>query len=218
MQSISCAICESPLRAEIEKLDSKGKVDSTVQWARKQGLNISRFSLLKHRNNHLIQVSSGDNGNNKPSELTNTDDIVVLRPINIRAKDQPQAPPRKPSAKKHDKNPIDKSGNGSAAQTAVVTQIESTKLSAEIAAKSPDIESQIPKPIPTEFSGKITDQLLLDTVRDQVYQKLIDGQIKLDIGDCFKAIEIKYKIAEESQNEKLLLEILNEIRSQELAG
>jgi hypothetical protein len=64
----------------------------------------------------------------------------------------------------------------------------------------------------------ISDQLVLDTVRDQVYQKLLDGEINLDIGACFKAIEIKHKIAEESQNEKLLLEILNEIRSEELAN
>jgi len=68
-----------------------------------------------------------------------------------------------------------------------------------------------------ESSASITDQLLLDTVRDQVYEKLAAGEIELDIGDGFKAIEIKHKIAEESQNEKLLLEILNEIRSEELA-
>ncbi len=65
-------------------------------------------------------------------------------------------------------------------------------------------------------SGTITDQLLLDTVRDRVYQMLLDGEIKLDLADGFKAIEIKNKIAEESQNEKLLLEILNEIRAEEL--
>ena len=66
--------------------------------------------------------------------------------------------------------------------------------------------------------GTVSDQLLLDTVRDRVYQMLLDGEIKLGLADGFKAIEIKNKIAEESQNEKLLLEILNEIRAEELGG
>jgi hypothetical protein len=68
----------------------------------------------------------------------------------------------------------------------------------------------------TESSVNITDQLLLNAVRDQVYQKLIGGEISPGLGDCFKAIEIKHKISEESQNEKHLLEILNEIRAEEL--
>jgi hypothetical protein len=210
MQSASCAICESPMRAEIEKLDSEGKPDSTIQWARKQGINISRFSLLKHRTNHLASMRPGDNGNNKAPDPTNSDDIVRLRPISNPTKEPSHLLTRKPSAKKHDKNMIDNSGNGSLAH--------SGNLSTESANKSPDPLLPTVKLVSNKLPEKITDQLLLDTVRDQVYQKLIDGQIKLDIGDCFKAIEIKYKIAEESQNEKLLLEILSEIRSQELAG
>ncbi len=78
-------------------------------------------------------------------------------------------------------------------------------------------EPLIEKAVPAKSHTTITDQLLLDTVRDQVYQKLVSGEINLGLSDGFKAIEIKHKIAEGSQNEKLLLEILSEIRSQELA-
>ncbi len=70
--------------------------------------------------------------------------------------------------------------------------------------------------MPVAVSQIITDQLFLDTVRDQVYRKLIAGEVSPGMGDGFKAIEIKHKISEDSQNEKLLLEILSEIRSEEL--
>jgi len=63
----------------------------------------------------------------------------------------------------------------------------------------------------------VTDELLLDAVRDMVYGKLKKGELELEINSAFKAIEIKYKIQEQSQSEKLMLEILSEIRSQELS-
>ena len=62
----------------------------------------------------------------------------------------------------------------------------------------------------------VTDELLLDAVRDAVYGKLREGALELEINSAFKAIELKYKIADQSQSEKLMLEILNEIRGQEL--
>lgn len=61
------------------------------------------------------------------------------------------------------------------------------------------------------------DLEFLDTVRDKVFDKLLAGDFDLKIESAFKAIEIKYKIADESANEKLLLEILSEIRSDELS-
>lgn len=61
-----------------------------------------------------------------------------------------------------------------------------------------------------------TDLLLLDTVRDEVFKKLKRGELDLKLDSAFKAIEIKHKIADESKNEKLLLEILAEIRADEL--
>ncbi len=90
MQPSSCAICDSPLRSEIEKLDSQWNDIHTVQWARKQGLNISRFSLVKHRTNHLQSAAPGNNGNggktldNKPAE------IVVLKPLKSAIKEMVQ--------------------------------------------------------------------------------------------------------------------------------
>ena len=62
----------------------------------------------------------------------------------------------------------------------------------------------------------VTDELLLNAVRDAVYGKLTEGKLELEINSAFKAIELKYKIAEQSQSEKLMLEILDEIRGQEL--
>ena len=57
METAACAICASPLRAEIEKKDIPGKSAEAISWARKQGVNISKFSLAKHRANHIAEWS-----------------------------------------------------------------------------------------------------------------------------------------------------------------
>lgn len=62
----------------------------------------------------------------------------------------------------------------------------------------------------------VTDLEFLDTVKETVYKKLLDNELDLKIDSGFKAIELKNKISETSENEKLLLEILSEIRSEEL--
>ena len=62
----------------------------------------------------------------------------------------------------------------------------------------------------------VTDLEFLDTVRQTVYMKLLDNELDLKIDSGFKAIELKNKISETSENEKLLLEILAELRSDEL--
>jgi len=62
----------------------------------------------------------------------------------------------------------------------------------------------------------VTDEKFLETVRDLVYEKLIVGEMELKIDCGFKAIELRQRITDGSQNEKLLLEILNEIRKEEL--
>jgi len=62
----------------------------------------------------------------------------------------------------------------------------------------------------------VSDLEFLDAVKDNVYKKLVDGELELKIDSGFKAIELKNKISETSENEKLLLEILSEIRSEEL--
>jgi hypothetical protein len=203
METASCAICASSLRSEIEKNGSVWKDAATVQWARKQGVNITRFTLAKHRANHL-GVSSG-NGCGKDIEMTseensNHDHGLANMPLNI---------PRKKSGSI---GRVLKKRRTERARPCSASIHESQDTS--VAPQSEIIDAAQDSKPPVAI---ITDQLLLDAVRDQVYKKLVNGEIELDIGDGFKAIEIRHKIAEESQNEKLLLEILNEIRSEELA-
>lgn len=210
----ACAICESPLREEIEKHDIEWKDIHTVQWARKQGLNISRFSLLKHRTNHLQPVASGGNGNGTNASSTEPDQIVTLAPLDLKITEIPALKAPRPPRKKRESKTLTRQGNGSS--PLILEVVEEAKPPIESAEILPEKSGE--KTAPAKHKALVTDQLLLDTVRDKVYEKLISGEIKLDLGDGFKAIEIKHKIAEESQNEKLLLEILNEIRSQELEG
>jgi hypothetical protein len=63
----------------------------------------------------------------------------------------------------------------------------------------------------------VSDLEFLDTVKETVYRKLLDNELDLKIDSGFKAIELKNKISETSENERLLLEILSEIRSEELS-
>lgn len=63
----------------------------------------------------------------------------------------------------------------------------------------------------------VSDLEFLDTVKESVYRKLLDNELDLKIDSGFKAIELKNKISETSENERLLLEILSEIRSDELS-
>lgn len=61
-----------------------------------------------------------------------------------------------------------------------------------------------------------SDGKLLDEVISRVHQAITSGELELKIEHAFKAIEIKQKLAENGQVENLLLELLNEIRRQEL--
>ncbi len=150
MAGADCTICESPLRTEIESKDTAWKADRTIQWARKHGVRISRFSLARHRTNHLNSTR-------------------------ISAKKKPPDKIVEPQAK--------------------------TKQIKSDASISPN---------------PVSDLEFLNAVRDRVYEKLKEGEFDLKIESAFKAIEIKNKISDESQNEKLLLEILAEIRTEEL--
>jgi hypothetical protein len=219
MQPSSCAICDSPLRLEIEKLDSQWNDIHTIQWARKQGLNISRFSLVKHRTNHLQPAVVGNNGNGGKSSDEKPDEIIILKPLELPAR-QAEIPSgiRFPKIKrKISTENIPSNGSSKPPAKPIdiksVTTIPDSSEDSSLGKSEPLVE----KASLAKSQIVITDQLLLDMVRDQVYHKLVNGEISLGLGDGFKAIEIKHKIAEESQNEKLLLEILNEIRTQELA-
>jgi hypothetical protein len=69
----------------------------------------------------------------------------------------------------------------------------------------------------TASPNHVSDQEFLDTVKITVYKKLLDNELDLKIDSGFKAIELKNKISETSENERLLLEILSELRSEELS-
>jgi len=168
MEVAACSICVSPHRAEIEKKDIPGKSAEVISWARKQGVNISKFSLAKHRANHMPGVSDD-------SADTAAKASPKRSAIRMAKSDKSQA-------------------------------IETKSISAPVEIR-PEKQS----------AGNITDTLFLETVRDMVYQKLLSGEMELKLESGFKAIEIKNKISEESQSEKLLLEILNEIRAEELS-
>jgi hypothetical protein len=61
-----------------------------------------------------------------------------------------------------------------------------------------------------------TDEQLLNLIISQIYDNVKQNQIDLKIEHAFKAIEIKQKLAESGNVENLLLELLTEIRNQEL--
>ncbi len=109
-------------------------------------------------------------------------------------------------------------------KTSLARHRKTHQLSTEDKFLSPEVQPKIPTILPvdadtvvkTGLEPKISDMLFLDAVRDRVYDRLIRGEIELKIDSGFKAIELKNKIGESSQNEKLLLEILSEIRADEL--
>jgi hypothetical protein len=61
-----------------------------------------------------------------------------------------------------------------------------------------------------------SDEQLLNLIVQQIYLDLKDNKLDLKIEHAFKAIELKQKLVESGNVENLLLELLNEIRSQEL--
>lgn len=67
-----------------------------------------------------------------------------------------------------------------------------------------------------ENSAGIDNSFLSEVVK-RVYENLIQNEFDLKLEHGFKAIEIKQKIADGNDVEKLLLELLDEIRHQELA-
>lgn len=61
-----------------------------------------------------------------------------------------------------------------------------------------------------------SDNQFLDEVVKRVYAELTGGKFDLKLEHGFKAIEIRQKLDDKSDTERLLLELLNEIRVQEL--
>ncbi len=83
------------------------------------------------------------------------------------------------------------------------------------------LETITPEPAPVKSAEKTniisSDEQLLNLIVQQIYSDLIDNKLDLKIEHAFKAIELKQKLAESGNVENLLLELLNEIRSQELS-
>jgi hypothetical protein len=61
------------------------------------------------------------------------------------------------------------------------------------------------------------DSLFLDEIVKRVFDNLVEGNFELKLEHGFKAIEIKQKLADRADAENMLLELLNEIRKQELS-
>ena len=60
------------------------------------------------------------------------------------------------------------------------------------------------------------DEKFLNLIIDSVHQNVAANRVELKIEHAFKAIELKQKLAESGNVENMLLELLNEIRRQEL--
>lgn len=87
---------------------------------------------------------------------------------------------------------------------------------------SPDIQRPEMKNQPeitalekTEAANHSDNQFLDEVVR-RVFDDLVNGKFELKIEHGFKAIEIRQKVEDKTDSERLLLELLNEIRTQEL--
>ena len=73
-------------------------------------------------------------------------------------------------------------------------------------------------PTSAEIKSSVSDEIFLNKVIGDVFQSLVAGHFDLKLEHGFKAIELKQKIVENTNVENRLLELLNEIRSQELAA
>ncbi len=73
--------------------------------------------------------------------------------------------------------------------------------------------SQMIDGLPDESRSNVR---FLNEVINLVFQELVEGKLDLKVEHGFKAIELKQKCVEDSSVENLLLELLNEIRRQEL--
>ena len=69
------------------------------------------------------------------------------------------------------------------------------------------------KTVSTTARLKVTDQLFLDTVRDDVYRKLRAGDFDLSLNDGFKSIDLKNKITTPEPDNRLAM-LLEELRKE----
>jgi len=91
------------------------------------------------------------------------------------------------------------------------------EITAQSAAKTIEV-NKTPRSTSEEPRSSVTDEGFLNKVIGDVYESLAAGQFDLKLEYGFRAIELKQKIAENTNVENRLLELLNEIRSQELSA
>jgi len=117
-----------------------------------------------------------------------------------------------------------------------ITEEQLAKHFAELATKSniskpsedifADRKNEPQKSISTRESPSITvpdlpdqsDNLFLNEIVKRAFADLLEGKFELKLEHGFKAIEIKQKLTEKNEVEDKLLELLNEIRRQELGN
>jgi hypothetical protein len=76
--------------------------------------------------------------------------------------------------------------------------------------------SSAPAVVITPVILEQADNRFLDEIVKRVFNDLIEGKFELKLEHGFKAIEIKQKLADKADTENMLMELLNEIRNQEL--
>ena len=86
---------------------------------------------------------------------------------------------------------------------------------------SPVLEIVTPAEAPAKsdeplYVRTVSDEQFLNQVVDIVHSGISSGDLELKVEHAFKAIELKQKLTESGGVESLLLELLNEIRKQEL--
>jgi hypothetical protein len=89
------------------------------------------------------------------------------------------------------------------------TNLPKEKMPDENRVESPKTKINIP--------AISTDEQFLNLVIENIHDGVAARQVDLKVEHAFKAIELKQKLAESGNVENLLLELLNEIRKQELA-
>jgi hypothetical protein len=102
---------------------------------------------------------------------------------------------------------------------------EKVTLVSVVADNKPDRQQLSEKAIPSpdHISTKqqsppaaIGDEKFLNQIIEQVNSRIKSGELDLKVEHAFKAIELKQKFLESGSVETILLELLNEIRKQEL--
>ncbi|GEM_PF-5593413 len=107
------------------------------------------------------------------------------------------------------KSPSSKAELGLPAEAKIVPQKNIIKITS--GGKAP--KKKVKRAAKKLSSAKITDELLLNRVRDSVYEKLKSGELSPSLTDGFKAIDLKHKITTDEPDDRLLI-LFEELRKE----